>query len=83
MTPKARQMSGRLTLKKTAARPRYYWDGLDDQREAIRLTVRPNAEGVALPDPNDERELIPPLDLVLRTKWPGCVVDWNGSEPIL
>jgi len=61
----------------------YYWDGLDNQREPIRLTVRPNADGVALPDLDDEHELIPPLDLVLRTKWAGCLVDWNGSEPIL
>ena len=60
-----------------------YWDGLGDQREPIRLTVRENVDGVALPDPNDDAALIPPLDLVLRTKWPGCLVDWNGSEPIL
>ena len=61
----------------------YYWDGLGDQREPIRLTVRENVDGVALPDPNDDAALIPPLDLVLRTKWAGCLVDWNGSEPIL
>ena len=61
----------------------YYWDGLGDQREPIKLTVRANVDGVELPDPNDDAALIPPLDLVLRTKWPGCLVDWNGSEPIL
>ena len=60
-----------------------YWDGLGDQREPIRLTVRENVDGVALPDPNDDAALIPPLDFVLRTKWAGCLVDWNGSEPIL
>ena len=61
----------------------FYWDMLANQDEVIRLTVTPNTEGVALPDVNDEKELIPPLDLVVRTKWPGCLVDWNGSEAIL
>ena len=54
-----------------------------DQDEVIKLTVSPNTKNEALPDPNDEKELIPPLDLVIRTKWHGCLVDWNGSEPIL
>ena len=61
----------------------YYWDMLANQDEVIKLTVSPNTKNVALPDPNDEKELIPPLDLVIRTKWHGCLVDWNGSEPIL
>ncbi|KAH8069385.1 DUF4205-containing protein [Aureococcus anophagefferens] len=35
------------------------------------------------PDPNDDRALIPPLDLVVRSKWPNAAVDWNDTEPIL
>lgn len=53
------------------------------QDEVIRLTISPNSKNEPLPDINDERLLIPPLDLVMRTKWTGCLVDWNGSEPIL
>ena len=53
------------------------------QHEPIRLTVRPNVEGVVLPDVTDDSALVPPLDAVVRTRWPGCVVDWNGGEPIL
>ena len=27
--------------------------------------------------------LEPPLDLVVRTKWPDAIVDWGDTEPIL
>jgi hypothetical protein len=60
----------------------FYWDCLASQREEIRLTVRQD-HSEDLPDPSDERALIPPLDLVVRTKWPQACVDWNGTEPIL
>ena len=26
---------------------------------------------------------VPPLELVLRTRWPGAEVDWGGADPIL
>jgi len=61
----------------------YYWDMLGKQDEVIRMTARPNSDRQAIPDIDDERALIPPLDLVVRTKWAGRLVDWNGSEPIL
>lgn len=60
----------------------YYWDPLAGQAEGIRLTVQPEPVE-ALPDPSDARALVPPLDLALRTKWTGCAIDWNGTEPIL
>jgi len=60
----------------------YYWDPLAGQDEVIRLTLLPEPTE-ALPDPNDTRALIPPLDLALRTKWAGCEIDWNDTEPIL
>ena len=62
----------------------YYWDMLAVQTEEIRLTVsaeRSLAESI--PDIDDPQALIPPLDLVIRTKWPGRSIDWNGIEPIL
>ncbi|KAJ3280646.1 hypothetical protein HDU76_009120, partial [Blyttiomyces sp. JEL0837] len=32
---------------------------------------------------SNETDLTPPLELVIRTRWPGCSVDWNGTEPLL
>nr|XP_056713115.1 probable ubiquitin carboxyl-terminal hydrolase MINDY-4 [Euleptes europaea] len=57
----------------------YYYDGLANQQEEIRLTVdtsQPYLEG-------QESDLIPPLEHCIRTKWKGAVVNWNGTEPIL
>jgi len=63
----------------------FYWDGLGGQDEPIRLTV--DRFGFSAkhkpPDPNDPRALIPPLDLVIRTKWPFAAVDWHHTDPIL
>ena len=63
----------------------FYWDGLAGQDERIKLTVtRDHYDYVRKPpDPNDDRALIPPLDLVVRSKWPNAAVDWNDTEPIL
>ena len=61
----------------------YYWDMLADQDEVVRLTVTPNINGIELPDIHDKQALIPPLDLVVRTKWPGHLVGWNGTDAIL
>ncbi|XP_032620560.1 putative ubiquitin carboxyl-terminal hydrolase MINDY-4 [Chelonoidis abingdonii] len=57
----------------------YYYDGLANQEEEIRLTVdtvQPYTE-------DKENDLIPPLEHCIRTKWKGAVIDWNGTEPIL
>lgn len=61
----------------------YYWDMLANQDEIIRITVSPSKTGEKLPDIDDEHALIPPLDLVIRTKWPGHIVSWNDTEAIL
>lgn len=60
----------------------FYWDMLANQREPIKLTVCLEHDE-ELPDVNDERALIPPIDLVIRTKWKNAFVDWNGTEEIL
>ncbi|KAL3667412.1 hypothetical protein V7S43_007638 [Phytophthora oleae] len=59
-----------------------YYDGLANQDEEICLTVDAMAleEQSSLPSHDD---LIPPLNLVIRTKWPKATVDWNGVEPLL
>jgi hypothetical protein len=60
----------------------YYWDMLAKQDEEIKLTLVAEHDE-ELPANDDDSALIPPLDLVCRTKWAGRFVDWNGYEPIL
>ncbi|XP_027589253.1 probable ubiquitin carboxyl-terminal hydrolase MINDY-4 isoform X2 [Pipra filicauda] len=57
----------------------YYYDGLANQDEEIRLTV--DTTQVCAED--KENDLTPPLEHCIRTKWQGAVIDWNGTEPIL
>ncbi|KAK1932504.1 putative ubiquitin carboxyl-terminal hydrolase MINDY-4 [Phytophthora citrophthora] len=58
-----------------------YYDGLANQDEEICLTVDTMAleEQSSLASHDD---LIPPLNLVIKTKWPRATVDWN-VEPLL
>ncbi|XP_074140663.1 putative ubiquitin carboxyl-terminal hydrolase MINDY-4 isoform X2 [Sminthopsis crassicaudata] len=57
----------------------YYYDGLANQQGEIRLTV-----DTTQPMSGDrEKDLIPPLEHCIRTKWKDAFVDWNGTEPIL
>ena len=28
-------------------------------------------------------DLVPPLELTLRTKWPSATITWNGTDPLL
>ncbi|XP_038964609.1 probable ubiquitin carboxyl-terminal hydrolase MINDY-4 isoform X3 [Rattus norvegicus] len=57
----------------------YYYDGLANQQEEIRLTVDTTKTA---PEDNCS-DLVPPLELCIRTKWKGASVNWNGSDPIL
>ncbi|XP_072455295.1 probable ubiquitin carboxyl-terminal hydrolase MINDY-4 [Notamacropus eugenii] len=57
----------------------YYYDGLANQPGEIRLTI-----DTTQPMPGGrEKDLIPPLEHCIRTKWKDAFVDWNGTEPIL
>ncbi|KAM6963058.1 LOW QUALITY PROTEIN: putative ubiquitin carboxyl-terminal hydrolase MINDY-4 [Aplochiton taeniatus] len=57
----------------------YYYDGLANQQEEIRLSVSVGRFSAPCLDP----DLIPPLELCIRTKWREAVVNWNDTEPIL
>lgn len=61
----------------------FYYDELANQDEEIRLTVNTMAkpEGSRVAARHDD--LVPPLNLVIQTKWPRAEVDWNGVEPLL
>lgn len=58
----------------------FYFDGLGQQDEEIRLSITPDGLIEVL---NEELDLIPPLDSCIRTKWKNAKVSWNNSEPIL
>ncbi|XP_060542137.1 probable ubiquitin carboxyl-terminal hydrolase MINDY-4 [Pantherophis guttatus] len=57
----------------------YYYDGLANQQEEIRLTIDTSQLYVE----NPENDLVSPLEHCIRTKWKGARVSWNGTDPIL
>ncbi|CAN0070860.1 unnamed protein product, partial [Phaeothamnion confervicola] len=63
----------------------YYDDQLAQQDELIRLTIdtRPPRPPPPPGDDGDGGQPVPPLDLVIRTRWEGAAVNWNGTDPIL
>lgn len=67
----------------------FYYDGLANQEEIIRLTIKDyqvNEDSSQLKCQKveqNENDLIPPLNLVIQTKWKNAIISWNDSEPIL
>ncbi|XP_073331948.1 probable ubiquitin carboxyl-terminal hydrolase MINDY-4 isoform X1 [Pagrus major] len=59
----------------------YYYDGLANQEEEIRLTVSVGRSALSCQD--DDTDLIPPLEHCIRTRWKDAFVNWNNTEPIL
>lgn len=72
----------------------HYYDELGRQDEEVIMTLTVDAEALdacAAKDLNDataaaaawKENAVPPLELVLQTRWPAARVDWNGTDPIL
>jgi ubiquitin carboxyl-terminal hydrolase MINDY-3/4 len=59
----------------------YYYDGLANQASEIRLSI--DLGSTTEKTKYKTGDLVPPLELCIRTKWPNAVVDWNGTEPLL
>ncbi|XP_074491370.1 putative ubiquitin carboxyl-terminal hydrolase MINDY-4 isoform X1 [Sebastes fasciatus] len=59
----------------------YYYDGLANQQEEIRLTVSVGKSALSCLDV--DTDLIPPLEHCIRTRWNDAFVSWNDTEPIL
>ncbi|XP_029989038.1 probable ubiquitin carboxyl-terminal hydrolase MINDY-4 isoform X2 [Sphaeramia orbicularis] len=59
----------------------YYYDGLANQQEEIRLTVSLGRSGLSCQ--NNDPDLIPPLEHCIHTRWKDAFVHWNDTEPIL
>jgi len=69
----------------------HYWDGLVGQDEEIMFTLSSSSsdEGKAIDAGSSSAgrhsvagilglDEAPPLELVLRTRWKGAAIDWNG-----
>ena len=59
----------------------HYYDGLANQDAPIKLTLKAGDSSAARRD--EENDLVPPLEYVLRTRWREVAVDWNDTEPLL
>ncbi|KAM4547704.1 putative ubiquitin carboxyl-terminal hydrolase MINDY-4 isoform 1-T1 [Odontesthes bonariensis] len=59
----------------------YYYDGLANQQEEIHLTVSVGKLTQSFQEV--DTDLIPPLELCIRTRWKDAFVSWNDTEPIL
>ncbi|GAB9462913.1 hypothetical protein Gpo141_00000394 [Globisporangium polare] len=59
----------------------FYYDGLANQDEVIRLSI----DAAALDEKPKVKhdDLVPPLNLVIQTKWPLASVEWHDVEPLL
>ncbi|XP_067118539.1 probable ubiquitin carboxyl-terminal hydrolase MINDY-4 [Centruroides vittatus] len=55
----------------------FYYDGLLNQNEEIRLTVDPTFNYVS-----NEDDLVSPIEHCIRTKWNGAKISWN-IDPLL
>uniref|UniRef100_A0A3P9JNB9 Ubiquitin carboxyl-terminal hydrolase MINDY n=1 Tax=Oryzias latipes TaxID=8090 RepID=A0A3P9JNB9_ORYLA len=58
----------------------YYYDGLANQQEEIRLTI---TVGKWRSFQEVDSDSIPPLELCIRTRWKDVEINWNDTEPIL
>lgn len=57
----------------------FYYDGLANQQQEIRLTLIPNAGKKK----SNSQDLGSPIENCLKTKWPTAKLDWNGTEALL
>ena len=60
----------------------YYYDGLANQDKPIKLTLKAKGDESRVSYRRND-DMVPPLEHVLETRWPGIVVDWNDTEPLL
>ena len=59
-----------------------YYDELARQEDDIILSVSKSAKGMEISTNNTDKNVIP-IESVIRTKWKGANVNWNGRTVIL
>ena len=71
-----------LARKKQQVFDLIYYDELAKQEDDIILTAKLGLyKGPT--DLQKTKEMIPPIDAVIRTKWDMALVSWNGRQVIL
>lgn len=70
------------TKKKQMTFDLVYYDELAKQEDDIILTARLHQYKGPV-DLQKTKEMVPPIDAVIRTKWDMALVSWNGRQVIL
>lgn len=60
-----------------------YYDELANQQQVYLLTIVPHRVTSAVTAKRIQNDNTAPLEHVIRTKWSGAEIGWNGSEPLL
>ncbi len=71
-----------LAKKKQQVFDLIYYDELAKQEDDVILTVKLGLYKGPI-DLQKTKEMIPPIDAVIRTKWDLGLVSWNGRQVIL
>ena len=63
----------------------HYYDELAKQDEPIRLGISYDVSRAGEPKVilDHGRDMTPPLEHCIRTRWAHAQVNWNGTDPIL
>uniref|UniRef100_A0A3Q1K7K9 Deubiquitinating enzyme MINDY-3/4 conserved domain-containing protein n=1 Tax=Anabas testudineus TaxID=64144 RepID=A0A3Q1K7K9_ANATE len=62
----------------------HYYNGQSSQRTTTRLTVDTHShhwEAASRDSDGDPEKRFPSLEMTIRTKWDGAVIDWNSTAP--
>ncbi|XP_068136923.1 inactive ubiquitin carboxyl-terminal hydrolase MINDY-4B isoform X2 [Hyperolius riggenbachi] len=62
----------------------YFYTGQSSQTKTVHLTVDTQShpwEGRCKTDDDDHEKRFPSLEMTIRTKWEGAVINWNGTIP--
>uniref|UniRef100_H3ARC6 MINDY family member 4B n=1 Tax=Latimeria chalumnae TaxID=7897 RepID=H3ARC6_LATCH len=62
----------------------YFYNGQPSQTKTVTLTVATHShhwEGKHQKDDGDPEKRFPSVEMTIRTKWEGAVIDWNGTVP--
>ena len=60
-----------------------YYDELANQQQVYLLTIVPRRVASAKTAKRIQNDSTAPLEHVIRTKWSGAEIGWNGSEALL
>ncbi|NXP81957.1 MIY4B hydrolase, partial [Ramphastos sulfuratus] len=62
----------------------HFYSGQQEQTKPTQLTIDTHShhwEEDLREDPSSPGKRHPPVEMVIRTKWAGATVSWNGTDP--